>query len=129
MSYPTRNFAIAKRWVYLLFEEFFNQGDLEKASGLPVSFLCDREKTDIAVNQPGFLNFIVIPLFKAMTEVLPECDLYLTKAQENVLIWKDYQETETDKQVYKKDAKSESELSSQVGKFQRNPVSQQNSAS
>jgi hypothetical protein len=56
--------------------------------------------------------------------VLPECELYLTKAQQNVHIWKDYTETESDKKVYlKKDAKSESELSSQVAKFQRNPAS------
>ena len=73
LSYPARDFNIVKKWVYLLFEEFFNQGDLEKELNLPVSFLCDREKTDIANSQPGFMSFIVVPQFKAITEILPDC--------------------------------------------------------
>lgn len=67
VSPPTRNFDIVKKWTFLLFEEFFIQGDIEKAQGLPVSFLCDREITNVTKNQPGFLNFIVIPLFKSIT--------------------------------------------------------------
>lgn len=50
-------------WTILLFEEFFNQGDVEKEAGLPVSFLCDRETTQIPQSQPGFVNFILAPLF------------------------------------------------------------------
>jgi len=42
VSSQTRSFETAKKWTYLLFEEFFDQGDLEKERGLPVSFLCDR---------------------------------------------------------------------------------------
>lgn len=102
LSYATRDFQIVKHWVYLLFEEFFNQGDIEKSSGLPVSFLCDRETTTIAPNQPGFMNFIVLPLFKAVSQVMPECDIYLQGAIQNSATWKEYQETDSDKQVYKK---------------------------
>jgi hypothetical protein len=39
-----------KKWSYLLFEEFFLQGDLEKEENLPVSFLCDRQKDKIPGN-------------------------------------------------------------------------------
>jgi hypothetical protein len=63
VSTQTRPFDIAVEWTWLLFEEFFNQGDLEKAQNLPVSFLCDRTTTNISKSQPGFLNFIVIPTF------------------------------------------------------------------
>ena len=44
----------------------------------------------------------MIPLFKALTEVLPECEEFLDKAKENVNKWKDYEETDTDRLVYKK---------------------------
>lgn len=77
VSPPTRDFDLVKKWTFLLFEEFFIQGDIEKSYNLPVSFLCDREKTQVSTNQPGFLNFIVLPLFKAITEVLPECDHFV----------------------------------------------------
>lgn len=57
----------------------------------------------------------MIPLFKALTEVLPECEEFLDKAKENVNRWKNYEETETDKLVYKKkDVSSESDVSNQI---------------
>lgn len=94
MSPPTRDFDVVKTWTYLLFEEFFEQGDVEKHEGLPISFLCDRENTQVHVNQPGFLNFIVIPLFKQIVEIMPNCREFLNKAVENVENWKKYEETD-----------------------------------
>ena len=63
VSPPTRKFDITRQWTYLLFDEFFDQGDREKIEELPVSMLCDRVTTSVSGCQPGFLNFIVIPLF------------------------------------------------------------------
>ena len=71
VSTQTRPFKVAHEWTYLLFNEFFTQGDLEKHQQLPVSFLCDRETTQISSSQPGFANFIVIPLFDVLSEVMP----------------------------------------------------------
>ena len=71
VSQSTRNFDTVKKWTYLLFEEFFDQGDIEKEEGLPVSFLCDRTTINVPSNQPGFINFIVTPLYAAITECLP----------------------------------------------------------
>ena len=34
VSIPSRDFHVVKKWTYLLFEEFFVQGDLEKEKGL-----------------------------------------------------------------------------------------------
>lgn len=48
VSTQCRTFETAHKWTYLLFEEFFNQGDLEKHEKLPVSFLCDRSTTSIS---------------------------------------------------------------------------------
>lgn len=41
------------RWVALLEEEFFRQGDMEKAHNLPVSPLFDRNKPGITKSQVG----------------------------------------------------------------------------
>lgn len=102
VSPPTRDFEITHEWTYLLFDEFFKQGDAEKAQNLPVSFLCDRETTNVAGSQPGFLSFIVVPLFKSLGEIMPELDALRESAERNTDKWKAYKETEEDKQVYKK---------------------------
>ena len=74
MSPPCRDFEITRKWTYLLFEEFFHQGDLEKSESLPVSFLCDRETTSVAGSQPGFISFIVLPLYNTLSEVMPSIE-------------------------------------------------------
>lgn len=48
VSTQTRPFEIAVEWTIILFEEFFHQGDLEQEQGMSISFLCDRETTQIA---------------------------------------------------------------------------------
>lgn len=48
VSVPSRPFEVVKEWTYLLFDEFFMQGDLEKEKNLPVSMLCDRITTNVA---------------------------------------------------------------------------------
>ena len=48
VSVPCRpNFNLVRKWTYLLFEEFFAQGDDEIKLKLPVSFLCDRKTTNV----------------------------------------------------------------------------------
>ena len=45
ISNPSKDWPVCKKWVDLLFEEYFALGDLEKSSNLPVSYLCDRKTT------------------------------------------------------------------------------------
>jgi hypothetical protein len=71
LSTPTRNFDTLKKWTYLLFEEFFQQGDAEKSTNIPASFLCDREKTVVCKEQPGFCNYIVLPIWNLVEIILP----------------------------------------------------------
>ena len=47
LSPTTRSFDLMKKWTYYLFDEFFDQGDIEKDKGLTVSMLCDRETTSV----------------------------------------------------------------------------------
>ena len=71
VSQQTHNFKIAHEWTYLLFEEFFQQGDLEKEKNLPISMLCDRDSVNVAKSQPGFVNFMVLPLYVQLANVMP----------------------------------------------------------
>jgi hypothetical protein len=63
ISQQTRDFEVVRDWTYLLFDEFFKQGDLELSMGLPISMLCDRTTTNVAQAQAGFLNFVLLPLY------------------------------------------------------------------
>merc|ERR1719445_2383870 len=48
------------QWVDRLMNEFFKQGDKERALGIePISFLCDRFKVNIHSGQVGFINFVI----------------------------------------------------------------------
>merc|ERR1712232_824046 len=72
ISNVTRPFRLADRWADSVLEEFFQQGDRERKLGMPISPLCDRGKTSKVASQPGFVNFIVKPLF---IEVNAFCDV------------------------------------------------------
>lgn len=62
VSFQCRDIAVSNLWLQLLFDEFFNQGDLERESQIQVSFLCDRQGTSIYRAQPGFIKFCPLPL-------------------------------------------------------------------
>ena len=102
LSTPTRKFDTLKEWTYLLYEEFFIQGDVEKSESMPASFLCDRETVQVPKEQPGFLNYIVIPYWNLVTTVFPATQLLSIRAEENCVAWTYYEETKIDKQVYTK---------------------------
>ena len=71
LSTPCRSFEVVHEWTYLLFQEFFKQGDKEKKQDLPVTFLCDRLTVNVAKSQPGFYSFVVLPLYAPLVNVLP----------------------------------------------------------
>jgi len=48
--------------VRCLEEEFYRQGDREKAAQLPVSPLFDRAKPGVTKSQVGFFDVVVLPL-------------------------------------------------------------------
>jgi len=52
-----------------------------------VSFLCDRETTQISCSQPGFVNFIVLPLFAAISDYLPDVKKLEENARVNYTKW------------------------------------------
>eukprot|EP00741_Cyanophora_paradoxa_P019347 tig00000215_g18675.t1 len=66
-----RPFELHREWSQRISEEFFAQGDREKAAGMPVSAFMDRETANLPKSQVGFSEFIVMPLFKAFGEAFP----------------------------------------------------------
>ncbi len=61
------HFEAHAEWSQRLEDEFFNQGDKERALGLEISPLMDREKTGVTDpnNQMTFANIIIIPMMEA----------------------------------------------------------------
>merc|ERR1711977_646558 len=64
----SRPLELHHRWVDLITEEFFNQGDLEKAKNMQLSPGMDRSQPPGALQQVGFTEIFVLPLFKAWRE-------------------------------------------------------------
>ena len=87
LAHNTKLFNISLRWVSLLSEEFWRQGDLEKQKNLPVSFLCDREKVNIPQSQKGFINGFIIPTFEILVSVFPSLKFTLDNANHNLKEW------------------------------------------
>ena len=88
ISNTAKPFEVCKKWTSLVMEEFFKQGDKEKKEGLPVSFLCDREKTDIPKSQISFISNIIQPCFKVLEMMIPSCSIFCNNLEVNVDMWK-----------------------------------------
>jgi hypothetical protein len=54
LGHNTSPLDINIKWVKVLEEEMFRQGDQEKARHLPVSPLCDRDKNGVTCAQVNF---------------------------------------------------------------------------
>ena len=65
ISNPVKPFNIYKKWASLVCEEFCLQGDREKAEGLEVSPMMDRDQMNLPNMQLGFIEFVVVPLYSS----------------------------------------------------------------
>lgn len=66
---------------------------MEKQNNYPVSMLCDRETTNLAKSQKGFLTFIIRPAFELVTKILPRLQFAVDMVDTNLKKW----EAEEDK--------------------------------
>ncbi len=88
ISNPTKKFNIYNKWVDMLFDEFFFQGDKEKKEDLPVSFLCDRENTNIPKSQVFFIDFFLDDLVQVFVDITPKFKPLQDELQRNKKKWK-----------------------------------------
>ncbi|KAG2443897.1 hypothetical protein HXX76_002237 [Chlamydomonas incerta] len=79
---------VHKRWLGVLEEEFFLQGDRERALGLPISPLFDRAKQGVSKSQVGFYNFVALPLVHAIAGAFPGARPIKTCFERNYEHWK-----------------------------------------
>lgn len=84
ISNPAKKPTVYDKWVELVFEEFFNQGDKERNANVPISLLCDRNTTNITKAQIGFINFIVKPYFDCFLDLIPEIQIYSDNIDSNL---------------------------------------------
>jgi cAMP-specific phosphodiesterase 4 len=75
-------------WSERLEEEMWRQGDIEKDRDMKVSFLMDREKPGVTKSQPGFIDFVVRPLFETWVACFPQSDILLDRINSNYEYWK-----------------------------------------
>ncbi|KAJ2947194.1 hypothetical protein O0L34_g16556 [Tuta absoluta] len=84
LSNPTKPLPLYKRWVALLMEEFFQQGDREREHGMDISPMCDRHNATIEKTQVGFIDYIVHPLWETWADLVhPDAQDILDTLEEN----------------------------------------------
>uniref|UniRef100_A0A7S4KJ92 Phosphodiesterase n=1 Tax=Guillardia theta TaxID=55529 RepID=A0A7S4KJ92_GUITH len=76
------------QWSERLEEEMWRQGDVEKQREMKISFLMDREKPGVTKSQPGFVDFVVRPLFDTWCACFPESKVLLERIDRNYEYWK-----------------------------------------
>ncbi|XP_070506226.1 3',5'-cyclic-AMP phosphodiesterase-like isoform X2 [Chironomus tepperi] len=84
LSNPTKPLPLYRRWVSLLMEEFFLQGDKERAAGMDISPMCDRHNSTVEKSQVGFIDYIVHPLWETWADLVhPDAQDILDMLEEN----------------------------------------------
>ena len=75
------------RWVELLSTEFWLQGEKEKEMKLTVSFLCDRDTTNVPKSQVGFIGGFIIPTYNFLVVMFPTLSYTIENAKNNLNRW------------------------------------------
>ncbi|OHT07438.1 3'5'-cyclic nucleotide phosphodiesterase family protein [Tritrichomonas foetus] len=87
ISNVSRRFDIANLWCTDLCEEFFRQGDFEKASGMECSPMNDREHLDVEKSQIAFYHSVCLPLFELDAKIMPGMKALVEQVTKNMAIW------------------------------------------
>jgi hypothetical protein len=86
VSHPCRTLHVHQDWSERISREFYAQGDREVDLGLPVSPLCDRKAHNLARSQLGFVNFVVLPAFSALTSFC-QVETWMNGLRANLAHW------------------------------------------
>jgi len=74
LSDQTKDWLRTKKIVELVYNEFFTQGDLEKAMGNKPMESMDRERACIPTLQIQFLDHIVVPVYRTLADLHPAAE-------------------------------------------------------
>ena len=95
VSHPSRPLELHLEWSKRICEEFYSQGDLERARGMKISPLCDRNvpASSYPQGQLGFINFISKPIFSLLSAVCnsvnEENKPWLSCMDNNIKYWEE----------------------------------------
>ena len=87
LGHNTKLFDISLKWVELLSKEFWLQGDKEKKMNLNISFLCDRDTTNVPKSQVGFIAGFIIPTYNYLVVMFPTLSYTVENAKNNLNKW------------------------------------------
>ncbi|BFZ15143.1 hypothetical protein BsWGS_18182 [Bradybaena similaris] len=87
LSDQTKCWHNTKHIAALVYQEFFSQGDLEKALGKNPLEMMDRERACIPELQISFLDNIATPVYKILANMFAEADIPLNNVLENRKHW------------------------------------------
>lgn len=93
LGHSLKPWPLHLQWSRSVTDEFFALGDLERAAGVPISALCDREKdVDLGKNQIGFLKFVCLPFYVAIERALPDAlsAETISRLEANIDAWATY---------------------------------------
>lgn len=90
LSHLSLKTELNTKWVNMLQEEFFKQGDKERSLDMPISFMMDRNKShELCDAQPGFFEVIAMPLFLHYNQLFPHAGWrMLNQVHKNLDYWK-----------------------------------------
>ncbi|OHT14625.1 3'5'-cyclic nucleotide phosphodiesterase family protein [Tritrichomonas foetus] len=89
ISNVSRKFELANKWCSYLCEEYFIQGDLEKAYGMEISPMNDREKIEKEKLQIDFYRNVCLPLFEMDAKISPATEVQVEQIKSNMKIWEE----------------------------------------
>lgn len=75
ISNEARPMDVAEPWLDCLLQEFYEQSDVEKLLGLPVTPFMDRDKVSRPSSQCSFIGFVLLPLFESIGRLFPELEV------------------------------------------------------
>ncbi|GAB1609237.1 probable 3',5'-cyclic phosphodiesterase pde-5 isoform X2 [Argonauta hians] len=84
----TKPWDIQRETVKVVFEEFYAQGDEEKANGSEPMPMMDRNKSSqLPETQVSFLSFICLPCYQLMSDLLPKTTAMVDGVKKNLHKW------------------------------------------
>ena len=118
LGHNCKKYEISKIWVKILCEEFWLQGDKEKANGMPISFMCDRDNTDVPASQIGFLRGFILSSFDCLVSMFPPLKYTIENAENNIKQWKKIQ----DEKIVEKNNNENKELKEKEEEKKKNDI-------
>ncbi|XP_074038739.1 probable 3',5'-cyclic phosphodiesterase pde-5 isoform X2 [Leptinotarsa decemlineata] len=89
LSASAKPWKIQKETVKVIFEEFYDQGDAERAAGRnPIPMMDRNRPEEQPASQVGFLTGICIPCYDLLYTLIPETKALLEMCKQNLEKWK-----------------------------------------